>query len=270
MLIANDHAGERTLAAKDIPDGSYTCPECGSGVTLKKRGRKIAAHFAHRPGSTCTAEGESWRHLLAKKVLAEEFTRLGYTAEIEVSHRAQGRRVDVVVSRVDSHGKTRKVAVEVQDSAIQVEEARSRVALDRRLGYDATVWLFTSNRAATLLIADKDDEVRVPAEMLWVENRYGQGVHIIDPESREVWRVAFEGLHRPGESYSWYGPGGEPAGVDYPGYSPRTLRKCSREPGGFKLSSTRGRFGKEWAILLVPEEQEMDAGLQHRRPVQGR
>lgn len=255
MLIANDRDSERTLAAKDTPDGSYTCPECGSGVILKKRGRKIAAHFAHSPGSTCTAQGESWRHLLVKKVLAEEFTRLGYTAEVEVSHRAMGHRVDVVVSRVDSQGNTRKVAVEVQDSAIQVDEAKDRLIRDRRLGYDATVWLFTSNRAATLLIADEDDEVRVPAEMLWVANRYGQGVHIIDPESREVWRVDFEGLHRPGESYSWYGPGGEPTGVDYPGYSPRTLRKCSRKRGGFKLGSTRGRFGKEWAILLLPEGQ---------------
>lgn len=256
MLIANDHHGERTLAAKDTPDGAYTCPECDSGVILKKRGRKIAAHFAHRPGSTCTAKGESWRHLLAKKVLAEEFTRLGYTAEIEVSHKAQGRRVDVVVSRIDTRGNIRKVAVEVQDSAIQVDEAKSRVIRDRRLGYDATVWLFTSNRAAALLIAEEEDEVRVPAEMLWVDNRYGQGVHIIDPENREVWRIDFDGLHRPGESYSWYEPGGEPAGVDYPGYSPRTLRKCSREQGGFKLSSTRGRFGNEWAILLVPEERQ--------------
>lgn len=72
MLIANDHHGERTLAAKDTPDGACTCPECDSGVILKKRGRKIAAHFAHRPGSTCTAQGESWRHLLAKKVLAQD------------------------------------------------------------------------------------------------------------------------------------------------------------------------------------------------------
>ncbi|GAA1094866.1 competence protein CoiA [Nocardiopsis metallicus] len=270
MLIAYNHDDERTLAAKDTPDGPYTCPECTSEVILKKRGRKVAAHFAHRPGANCTAEGESWRHLLAKKVLAEEFTRLGYTAEIEVSHRTQGRRVDVVVSRIDSQGNTRKVAVEIQDSAIQVEEAKDRLIRDRRLGYDATVWLFTSNRASTLLIADDDDEVRVPAEMLWVDNRYGQGVHIIDPESREVWRIDFTNLHRSGESYSWYGPGGEPTGVDYPGYSPRTLRKCSRKRGGFKLSSTRGKFGKEWAILLVPEEQETKSDLQRRRPEQRR
>lgn len=252
MLIAADPHGNRILATRETPDGSYHCPECEAPAILKKRGRKITAHFAHAAGTSCQAAGETWRHLLSKQVLAEEFTRLGYHAQVEVSHRSVGRRIDVVASRVDSKGFTRRVAVEVQDSAIQVDTAKARVTLDRKLGYDATVWLFTSHRAAALMAVESEVEVRVPNEMLWANRRYGQGVQVIDPQERTVWRLDLTSVHRDGESYSWY-EDGELTGVDYPGYTPRTLRTVHRRKAGFRLVAGPGRFGDRWAVAFAPD-----------------
>ncbi|MFF4963266.1 competence protein CoiA family protein [Streptomyces sp. NPDC001222] len=116
MLIATDSSGQRVQAAQDLDAGRFMCPLCESTVILK-RGRKVAAHFAHAPGSDCpAAESESWRHIRAKQVLAETFTELGYHAQMEVVHREAGRRVDVAVTLTGSKGQRRSVAVEVQDS----------------------------------------------------------------------------------------------------------------------------------------------------------
>ncbi|MFI6374088.1 competence protein CoiA family protein [Streptomyces sp. NPDC050546] len=88
MLIAAHDDGSHIEASRDLPTATYLCPMCESQVILK-RGRKVAAHFAHAPNSDCPgAEPESWRHLLAKQVLAEQFKVLGWGARIEVPHPA--------------------------------------------------------------------------------------------------------------------------------------------------------------------------------------
>ncbi|WP_406302804.1 competence protein CoiA family protein [Streptomyces sp. NBC_00885] len=251
MLIATDNEGQRIQAGHDLGSGSFTCPMCDSGVILK-RGRKVAAHFAHMPGSDCpAAEGESWRHLMAKQVLVEEFSALGYRARMEVDHRRAGRRVDVAVILSGAAGLERHVAVEIQDSSIQVDTMKARTNLDKRLGYHATTWLFTSHRAGSLLLAGPKDEVKIPAEMLWVINRYQQGIHIIDPEARSICRADVGSVYRDGESHSWYEPGGELTGVEYPGYSPRTLKTVERRPGGFHIEGMKGRYPNEYAILFT-------------------
>lgn len=223
---------------------------CQSPVILK-RGQKVAAHFAHAPDSDCPcAEAESWRHLMAKQVLVDEFTAFGWEARAEIVHSAAGRRVDVGVKVPDETGALRYVAIEVQDSAIQVDTMRGRVAIDRRLGYHATVWLFTTHRAAALMRAQPDHEVRVPDEMLWVANRYGQGVQIIDPEARTISLASLGSIRRAGESHEWYTPEGDLTGVDYPG---RTLKKTKcvvRRPGGFGLRTAPGLFGDRWSIVF--------------------
>jgi hypothetical protein len=66
-----------------------------------------------------------------------------------------------------------RVAIEVQDSAIAVEEMKVRTRIDRRLGFLATLWVFTDKRARALLAVaqppgeGKYIECRVPQEMLW-------------------------------------------------------------------------------------------------------
>ena len=249
MLIAMNPARERLQAARDLASGDFLCPMC-EGPVILKRGRKVSAHFAHTPGANCAfAEGESWRHLMAKQVLLDEFTALGWEARVEVAHPKHARRVDVGVKVPDTAGAMRYVAVEVQDSAIQVETMKQRVMSDQRIGYAATAWLFTSHRAGSLIMAyDADMEVRVPPEMLWVANRYGDGVPIIDPEARSIRIAELARVVRPGESYEWYEEGGELAGVDYPDRVLRSTRKVpSLREGGFRLWFAPGKFGDKLA-----------------------
>jgi hypothetical protein len=251
MLIAEDPNGRRVEAARNLPPAAgYRCPMCLSNVILK-RGQKIAAHFAHTPDSNCPAsEAESWRHLLAKQVLVEEFTAFGWEARAEITHREAGRRVDVGVEVPDRGGVVKHIAVEVQDSAIQVDTMKQRVAIDRRLGYHATAWLFTSHRAAALLMAGEDAEVRVPDEMLWVANRYGQGVQIIDPSHRAITIATLSSVHRDGDSREWYTPEGELTGVSYSGRTLRKTKYVTRQIGGFGLRTAPGKFGDRFSVVF--------------------
>lgn len=249
MLIAAQDDGSRVQASRDLPAGTYLCPMCESPVILK-RGRKVVAHFAHAPNSDCPgAEPESWRHLLAKQVLLEEFTALGWGPQMEVSHPRFGRRVDVGV-KIRRPGGFYYIAFEVQDSTIQVDTMKARIAADRRIGYDATAWLFTSHRAASLMYAEPDHEVRVPDEMLWVANRYDQGIPIIDPEQRSIWVAVLGSIRREGESYSWYTEDGDPTGVDYPGRTLRKTKTVGRRPGSFHFRLAPGKFGDRWAVAF--------------------
>lgn len=252
VLVASTLTGQRIVATRDLFAADYRCPMCETAVILK-RGRKVAAHFAHLPGAECPfAEGESWRHLEAKRVLAEEFTALGWDCRIEVPHRALGRRVDVGVKVPDGQGGVMYVAVEVQDSVIQVESMKQRVMADRRIGYASTAWLFTSHRAGSLLLAAQvDEEVRVPDDMLWVVNRYGQGVPIIDPVARTIHVAHLSRVMRFGETREWYTEHGDLTGFTS---SDRVLRKTRRVDSltqrGFRLTLVPGKFGDHWAVAF--------------------
>ena len=68
-----------------------------------------------------------------------------------------------------------------------------------------------------------------------------------------MWRVDLEEVFRAGESREWYTEDGELTGVDYPGYTPRTIRTCTARRTGFRLTAEPGRFGDKWAIAFAPE-----------------
>lgn len=254
MWIAQTPAGARVEATRNLATDDYHCPMCESAVVLK-RGQKVAAHFAHAPDSACPASmAESWRHLMAKQVLVEELTALGWEARAEIAHPAHGRRIDVGLKAPGSNGSMVYVAIEIQDSAIQVDTMKERIAKDRRIGYHATVWLFTAHRAAALVAARPDHEVRVPDEMLWVANRYGQGVQIIDPQVREIHVAALGKVRRAGESREWYTPDGDRTGIDYPGRTLRKTKHVTRQRAGFVPALAPGKFGDRWSVLFTPEE----------------
>lgn len=260
MWIAQSPTGDHVEAARDLGADDYRCPMCGSAVVLK-RGQKVAAHFAHAPDSACPAsEAESWRHLMAKQLLVEAMTDLGWEARAEIVHQAHGRRVDVGVKAPGPDGSMVYIAIEVQDSAIQVDTMKERIAKDRRIGYHATVWLFTSHRAAALMAARPDHEVRVPDEMLWVANRYGQGVQIIDPEVEQIWIASLGKVRRAGESREWYTPDGDLTGVDYPGRTLRKTKHVVRRPGGFVPGVAPGKFGDRWSVVFM-NDADATAGV---------
>lgn len=256
MWIAQTPTGDRVEAVRDLKVDDYRCPMCESAVVLK-RGQKVAAHFAHAPDSSCLAsEAESWRHLMAKRVLVEELTSLGWEARAEVVHQAHGRRVDVGLKAPGPDGSMVYIAIEVQDSAIQVDTMKERIAKDRRIGYHATVWLFTSHRAALLLAARPEYEIRVRDEMLWAANRSGQGVQIIDPQARRIWIASLGKIRRAGESREWYTPDGDLTGVDYPGRTLRKKKHITRQQGGFVPMLAPGKFGDRWSVVFGPAAKQ--------------
>ncbi|MFB6593955.1 competence protein CoiA [Streptomyces diastaticus] len=240
MLIALAENGELVEAGEAPRRGEYLCPMCRSGVRLKQ-GPKISAHFAHIPGSDCPcSEPESWRHLLSKQVLVEKLRWCGWNARAEVVHPAAGRRIDVVAEAPFRGNAIGTFAIEVQDSAIQVDTMKERVAADRKLGYDTTVWLFTNHRAARLMMAGPRDEVRVHDEMLWVDNRYRKGVSVIDPVLRTITIVTFKTVLREQDP-------------EYATTTWRSLRKTKRverRPGDFFPKATAGRFGDRHTVSL--------------------
>src|SRR5688572_1558295 len=81
----------------------------------------------------------------AKLLLADRFREQDYHVVLEERHTDGHRRVDVAVTVPGRHGPER-VAVEVQDTAISVNELKRRTNLNRQAGFFATVWVFTSNR----------------------------------------------------------------------------------------------------------------------------
>lgn len=244
MLVAVDVAGRPVEAARDLGGDRFTCPACG-GPVLLKRGRVVIAHFAHRPGAQCWSEPESVHHLRAKHLLATRFRSHGYRVRLEETHHEHGRRVDVAVTVPSGH----RVAVEVQDSAISVETAKARTRIDKRLGFFATLWVFTDRRAAALLAVSVPAgvvhraESRVPKEMLWVDNRYRQGLFVLDLTASAVWNLRLDEVYTR-ESC-------DPEGTTHY-YQPRTLRCITCYPTTFALTARPGRYHGEWAVIFAP------------------
>ncbi|MGJ3224032.1 competence protein CoiA [Micromonospora aurantiaca (nom. illeg.)] len=147
MLVAlREGPDGRVEAGKDLTPGDFRCLECAWPVVLK-RGRVKVPHFAHQPGSpACASGGESVTHMRAKTLLARRFRAQGYEVVLEEAHPAQQRRVDVAVTLIDRAGAARRIAVEIQDSAIAVDEMKRRTTADRHAGFFATLWVFTLSR----------------------------------------------------------------------------------------------------------------------------
>ncbi|MEV4249355.1 competence protein CoiA family protein [Streptosporangium canum] len=245
MLIAHDTNGLPVEAARDLPAGAFSCPAC-DGSMLLKRGQVKVPHFAHMPGTECWSEAESVSHLRSKNLLAEKFRQLGYDVQLEETYRDQGRRVDVAVT-IPAWDRGSRVAVEVQDSAIDVETMKARTRIDRSLGFIGTLWVFTDKRAKVLLdVTGADIEVRIPNEMLWVDHRYRQGVFVLDLDAAAVWNIELGPPHvRISEWYDGDGYGQSSA------YVPRTIRCPIRHAADFTLTSTPGRYPNEWAVVFA-------------------
>ncbi|GIF48186.1 competence protein CoiA-like protein [Asanoa ferruginea] len=251
MLVALSPVGP-VEAERDLADDEFSCPLCQHLVVLK-RGRVKIAHFAHAPGADCIAVGESPRHLLAKKVLAEQFRGLGYHVELEQIHSDGERRVDVAVWSDKSR---QWVAVEVQDSPISVEAMKARAQLDRRAGFLGTAWVWTGRRFDLLLPIQDGAEARIPPEMRWFNNRYKAGVFLLDAPNEEMWWVQFGSAGREGSSYDWYEQGGTLSGVDYPGRTLVATKRLFPERVSFRLEPIESPWHKphkpDWGIVFTP------------------
>lgn len=259
MLIAATSTGTRIEASHETPRVNYSCPECQTDVIVRK-GKKVVPHFAHRAKGKCQSAGESWRHLAAKRMLGDGFRAMGYNVAFEESHSQGRRRVDVAVTLTATSGEQFRIAVEVQDSPISVDEIKRRIGLDRQAGFFCTVWVFTQHRLRASLDAPQGAESRLPNEVVYLENRYKWGAFVIDTDEGALTHLMFEDVVRSGESYSWsYYEDGEEIfdGVDYPDHKLRLTKKVTRSVAGFQLAAVKGpgrgnRPPESTAILKVP------------------
>jgi len=204
MLIA-EKDGARIEAGAASRGDEHRCPVCVSYVRLH-RGHKVVAHFKHVASSTCPLSYESQRHMEAKRLLRAGFESAGYSVKLEQPHSGGQRRVDVEVTLAGKRGPVR-VAVEVQDSPIDVDKMKHRTKLDRRAGYLTTLWVFTENRLPAAFDNNGSAEARVPDELQWVSRRYQQGIPLLDTRTGQLVTVTLGPVVRDGSE--WYGAGGE-------------------------------------------------------------
>ena len=96
MLIA-EQAGKRIEGRDAVRGGEFVCPKCRRVVVLKA-GRKVIAHFAHKPPTDCTwAKGETREHLEAKQFVKDALVARGLSAqfEYEIEALSGDRRADL-------------------------------------------------------------------------------------------------------------------------------------------------------------------------------
>jgi hypothetical protein len=131
MLVAIDPAGQRTVARQAVRGPAFTCPSCG-GLVVLKQGTKVVPHYAHRPGSSCVAVGESPSHLALKDHLWTAFRDQPWVAavDLEVCVGDGAWRVDVLVTTVAGE----RVALEAQISARGEADVRAKIEAYHALG----------------------------------------------------------------------------------------------------------------------------------------
>jgi hypothetical protein len=94
-----------------------------------------------------------------------------------------------------------------------------------------------------LAVADGDIEARVPKEFLWVNNRFRQGVFVLDVDREAMGEHHAE---RGCDEVRGLGRGLR--------LHPKTLKYTLRHAASFALNWRPGRYVNEWAIIFTPSE----------------
>lgn len=131
MLVANlENKRIDAVIAQRGPE--YRCPEC-DGIVVLKKGRKVIAHFAHKPPTDCSwATGETRAHLEAKLLVANALGKRGLKAEVEfvVNALPGDRRADVMAWSP----KGLQITIELQHTPIGLDEIEKRASSYARAG----------------------------------------------------------------------------------------------------------------------------------------
>jgi hypothetical protein len=206
MLVAVVSGG-RVIAERGLDRRlDFRCPACGRRVILKA-GSVVIAHFAHETRANCIAEGESRRHLAAKKLLRDQLASLDFDVTPEVMLSAV-RRADLLVA--DEDGK--RFTIEIQDSSISVDEMKARERADKAAGCFATCWVFTDNRLPDDFWELRSDgqatEARLPNEMRYRWHATHRPVLVLRLSDSRLVGLRLTPVDRPGEQ--WFDSEGTP------------------------------------------------------------
>jgi competence protein CoiA len=117
-------------------DGPFYCPARREQLILKQ-GRKVVAHFAHRPAADCeyTNEGESEEHRLAKREIRQALLQVPGVTDVRLERYLRDVRPDVsfVVNG-------QLVAIEIQLSQLSLKKIESRTKAYARRNI-AVLWM---------------------------------------------------------------------------------------------------------------------------------
>ncbi len=150
MLVANNKEGNRCKAwLTEKAEMPFYCPECDDEVILKK-GKIKADHFAHKPPVTCKyGTGESQVHWKAKKEIYEALAYHPLCKKCDVERRLEGVRPDVSLYIRDI-----PVAIEIQNSSIEINEIERRACCYFKLGVNL-LWVIPEREPKDYI--DTDD-----------------------------------------------------------------------------------------------------------------
>jgi competence CoiA-like predicted nuclease len=211
-MLAAEHQGQRVLATAAERGPDYTCPLCKRTVILK-RGRKVIAHFAHKPPTTCLwARGETRAHLGSKKIVYDALTARSLRAAVEyvVDTLPGDRRADVMTWSPSGIA----VAFELQHTPIGLDEIERRSRSYARVDI-AQLWIpflhdaalrQAEHRGAGSLFIERYSAR--PFEK-WVHGLHGKdGMWMYVPREKAFRHARMAGHQIYVEESSWYEAGG--------------------------------------------------------------
>jgi hypothetical protein len=153
----------------------------------------------------------------------------------------------------------RRVAVEVQDSPIAVDEVKRRTAADRNAGFFATAWVFTHNRLPGIWGVLPGNELRLPEEMHYVANRWGRPIAVLHVDAQTILLVGTAEAVRHGAT--WYDVNAEEE-RSTGGHRLKKTREVHTAVAEFALAALAGRYHTDtrhdWTAGFRPIEEPGD------------
>lgn len=221
-------------------EAPFLCPRCSKELILRK-GRIKVHHFAHKPPVTCSfGKGQTEQHLRAKLEILDALRTETNITELEVE-RDFGISVADVFAKISGVS----VAIEIQRSALSVNEIMKRTANYHKLGV-AVLWL---GLPAALPVESKYSP---KAWEKWCHAAYFGRVYFWS-HGQVIQPVHFGdyNIHIPANN--WYQDGSEHSAG---GYDKRSKRWRTPSPGVPKLLSSHFTLCRRdaWAggTILVP------------------
>lgn len=146
MFIALDELKNKIPIESVESEKKYYCPKCGELLTVKNKGKKVAAHFAHKPESNC----DDWGDMSEWHREWQNHFPLEYQ-EVVMEKDGEKHRADICIEG-------RKLVIEFQHSPIDAEEFNRRNLFYTGCGY-RLIWVFDAAKKLNF-------PARLPTELL--------------------------------------------------------------------------------------------------------
>ena len=222
-------------------EAPFSCPKCKCEVVIRKGSIRVH-HFAHKPPVSCSlGVGETEQHLAAKLGVYDALSVENNVSDLELE-KDFGVSVADVYARISGT----PVAVEIQRSALSVNDIMSRTRNYHRLGI-AVLWI---GLAKPELVSNKYSPA---AWEKWCHAAYfGRVYYWASGQDLRVVHFSTYKIHV--EERSWFESGSEHSAGGYSKGSKRWRRPL--EGRRMRLSSNFHRVAREaWSggTVVVPE-----------------